>query len=187
MNTKLEKVTVYGSKKAVGEAMKLLKELVLPDEEGKARLVLQKLIEEKNIKADILYDGNGVWNGVKILENFRKIKKAGWLIKEGRGYVPVGEMLRIPSSEGRLILNDYFYKFLSLVCGSIAHYNIWGWANMYPGYEDLVMFFGRNEFNQRVLDHLPEWYTDARRIVEQIEKEIKTKESAPTNWCEILN
>jgi len=70
---------------------------------------------------------------------------------------------------GKTILTKYFYEFLSLCCGSIAHYNINGWVAEYPTVEDLRAFFQKNEFGHRVLDHVPEWKTDVKIIVREIE------------------
>ena len=91
-----------------------------------------------------------------------------------------------PNHYGSLILFMYFYHFLSLTCGSIGHHNIWGWAAEYPQYENLVEFFKKNAFGERVLDHvsLSEWHTDARRTVMEIEKEINTP--LHVNWSALL-
>jgi len=67
-------------------------------------------------------------------------------------------------------LSDYLYKFLSLSCGSIAHYNKQGWIDVYPTVYDLRLFFVENEYGKRVLDTIPTWKTDAHRIVEEIEQ-----------------
>ena len=69
-------------------------------------------------------------------------------------------------------LTDYLYKFFSLSCGSIAHYDRYGWIACYPTLHDLRQFFRRNEFGERVLTHLPIWKTDAQRIVKDIEQEL---------------
>jgi len=69
-------------------------------------------------------------------------------------------------------LTDYLYKFLSLSCGSIAHYNKYGWIACYPTVYDLKQFFRRNEFGQRVLRYIPIWKTDAQVIVKEVEREL---------------
>ena len=75
------------------------------------------------------------------------------------------------------MLSKYFYEFLHLDCGSIAHYNIHGWIAEYPTLEHLKKFFRRNEFGRRVLDYIPYWHTDAKRIVEAIEIQLYPVES----------
>ena len=67
-------------------------------------------------------------------------------------------------------LINYLYKFLSFSCFSIAHYNKYGWIAAYPTISDLRMFFRRNEFGERVLNHIPVWKTDAQIIVREIEQ-----------------
>ena len=52
-----------------------------------------------------------------------------------------------------------------------------GWIAKYPTLEHLKKFFKKNEFGHRVLDHIPFWYTDARRIVEVIEIQLYPLES----------
>jgi len=147
-----KRVTIYGSKKNCTQAeIILLKNLPqLPTlNESQARLQIQECIDHENIKASILFDGNSVWSKKKILRDVKKIKKYG--------------MNK---------LTDYLYKFLSLSCGYIAHYNKHGWIACYPTLSHLKQFFRRNEFGERVLDHLPVWNSDAQRIVREVEKEL---------------
>ena len=83
---------------------------------------------------------------------------------------PLASGIRIPTiRDYRPILSKYFYRFLHLCCGSIAHYDIYGWICHYPTVEDLRQFFLKNEYGERVLDYVPGWKTDTKRIVEQIE------------------
>ena len=145
-------VALYGNKHRIDEAeIILLKNIPeLPTlRESHARLKLQELIDHENIKADILFDGNSVWSKKKILRDIKKVKKYG--MKK---------------------LTDYLYKFLSLSCGSIAHYDRYGWVACYPTIQDLRNFFRRNEFGQRVLNYLPVWNSDAQRIVREVEREL---------------
>ncbi len=147
-----KRVAIYGSSKQIQEAeIILLKNIPqLPNlTEPQARLKIQEVIDNENIKASILFDGNSVWSKKKILRDIKRIKKYG--MKK---------------------LTDYLCKFLSLSCGSIAHYNKWGWIDCYPTISDLRQFFRRNEFGERVLNHLPVWKTDAIIIVRDIERRI---------------
>jgi len=146
------RVAIYGNKQHIEQAeIILLKNLPqLPTlTESKARLQIQEVIDSENIKADILFDGNSVWSKKKIIRDIKKIKK-----------------------HGMNKLTDYLYKFLSLSCGSIAHYNKYGWIACYPTLQDFKQFFRRNEFGERVLDHLPVWNSDAQRIVKEVEREL---------------
>ena len=145
-----KRVALYGSKKQIEEAeIILLKNIPeLPTlSESQARLRIQDCLDNENIKATVLFDGNSVWSRKRILRDIKKVKK-----------------------HGMEKLTDYLYKFLSLSCGSIAHYNRYGWVAAYPTISDLRRFFQRNEFGQRVLTYLPKWKTDAHRIVKEVEQ-----------------
>lgn len=170
----INKIRIRGSKKDRETAAKRIQEIegLLDMHEGQARLAIQKVIDERGLKASILYTGNGVWSRRKILSNLRRIKKAGILYdKDKPNYVPIGSLLRMPVVK-YTILSDYFYAFLHLCCGSIAHYNKAGWVAHYPTIEDLKEFFLKNEYGKRVIDWIPGWKTDVKEIVMDIEREL---------------
>jgi len=181
------RIRIIGKKADVEKAETALKAIAdlqsLP--EPKARLEIQRIIEEQDLKAHILFDGNTVWNTKPILANLKRIMEHGTLYNGKKpAYVPIGSMLRMPVV-GECILSDYFYDFLHLECGSIAHYSKQGWVTEYPTVEDLKAFFQKNEFGKRVLDNIPGWMTDAKRVVEEIEQMlfplrsfIKSKQNA---------
>ena len=145
-----KRIAIYGNKRHIEETEIILLKNI-PDlptlTESNARLKIQDCLDNENIKADILFDGNSVWSKKKILRDIRKVKKYG--------------MEK---------LSNYLYEFLSLSCGSIAHYNKFGWIETYPTIQDLRNFFRRNEFGQRVLNYLPIWKTDVQRIVREVEQ-----------------
>lgn len=164
-------ITFYGNSKQVERAKKVLSSIngLAEMSEGEARLQIQAMIDQERLEAGILYDGNTVWSRDKIIRNLKQIIKAGTLYRDGQPrYISIGRTISLPAG-GRPRLTKYFYDFLSLSCGSIAHYNIQGWIAEYPTVEDLRGFFLKNEFGERVLDHLPVWETDAKKIVEEIE------------------
>lgn len=169
MRKEIGKIAIFGSRKHIEEAEKALevidKEVLKSEPE--ARLEIQQLIDDNKLKADILYDGNIVWSYNKIIRNIKQIKKKGVL--GYAGYVQTGSMMRVPENNTKPVLSDYLYEFLHLSCGSIAHYSKPGWIVEYPSAEDLKGFFQHNEFGQRVLEYLPDWKTDAKRIVYTIE------------------
>jgi hypothetical protein len=139
-------ITVYGTKKGIEDAMVTLRTITLTGVEPKDRILIAKLIEEFQFDAEILYQGNTVWNQKKLVKNLHLI-----INKHDMGK-----------------MNDYLYKFLSLSCGSIAHFNRFGWIAEYPTIEALRSFFQRNEFGQSVLQHQPMWKTDAIEIVKEM-------------------
>lgn len=152
-----KKLVMYGSKGHIQQAEAVFNKFLSPQvkiektPEANIRLLIAYLIEEHCINnVDILYNGNTVWNKKKILAAIKTVMRCG--------------MER---------MTDYLYKFLSLSCGSIAHYNKQGWIAEYPTIQSLKMFFCRNEFGKRVLDSIPVWQPECRDIVFQIEKLLK--------------
>jgi len=172
MNFRDGKLTIYGSKKDIETAREALSRIEGLDgmREGEARLKIQDVIHESHLEADILYDGNTVYNMYKILSNLKSIIDQGTLYDDKRPrLIPIGSMLRMPTV-GNTILSEYFYKFLINTCGSIAHYSIQGWVTEYPTVEDLKTFFKKNEYGKPVREWIPFWHTDALKIVDEIEK-----------------
>ena len=140
--------------------------------EPEARLKIQEIIDEHGLKGTVLINANVVWSKKRILKNLGRIMKHGTLyLRRSPRYVPVGSMLRFPQG-GIPVLSKYFYEFLHLTCGSTAHYNIHGWICHYPTVDYLKKFFEKNEFGKRVIDWIPDWYADAKRIVEEIERKL---------------
>jgi hypothetical protein len=143
------RVGLYGSKKEIDQTEELITSHLpeLPQlDEPKARLAIQQIIDNKKLKADILFSGNTVWSFDRIIRDVKKVQK-----------------------NGMTAMSRYLYGFLHLSAGSIAHYSLSGWVETYPTVEHLRRFFINNEFGERVLHHLPRWKTDAIRIVESIE------------------
>ena len=91
-----KRVAIYGNKKNV-EATEIVLVKNIPQlptlPEAQARIKIQEVIDNENIRADILFDGNSVWSKKKILRDIKKIEK-----------------------QGMNKLSDYLYKFLSLSC-----------------------------------------------------------------------
>lgn len=146
---KIGKITLHGKAEDVQEAKRVLSEnLRTWDNEPLARLELQKMLDDGTLKAiKVSYEGNTVWARTRIVAAVKKV------IRKGMGS-----------------MTDELYHFLSLRCGSIAHFNKAGWIAEYPTIGDLKAFFARNEFGVRVFDHIPRWDTDSQVIVLEIEK-----------------
>lgn len=153
----MNKITYFGSEKDITEAIAILKrhKSLESMKESEARLIIQRLIDEHYLKASILINGNTVWSEKRILQNLEQIIKHGTLYNEDQSKPP--------------ILSHYFYQFLSLECGSIAHYDLLGWVHRYPTMEHLKKFFQQNEFGKRVVDWIPKDHADSRTIVQAIE------------------
>ena len=146
--------------------------LLCSESESTIRLRLQELIDKHGITASIMVNGNTVWSKERILRNLRRIIRHGRLYDKNRPlYYPLGSLLRLPAG-GDPILSKYFYSFLHLHCGSIAHYSIQGWIATYPTLGDLKEFFKKNEYGRPVREYIPWWMTDALNIVDAIEREL---------------
>lgn len=122
-------------------------------QEAHARGILQGIIENNTFdsKFTVLFDGNTVWNTKRLLKDLKTIVKHDDMNK----------------------MTDYLYKFFSLSCGSIAHYNKYGWIDTYPTVSDLRRFFRRNEFGQSVLSYIPSWKSDVYNAVDKMTKLLK--------------
>lgn len=157
---KMNKITYYGSEKDIAKAIEILRKQKDLEKmrERKARLIIQNLIDKHNLRAVILINGNQVWSKKRILRNLKRIMKHGTLYN--------------PDQKKPPILSRYFYEFLHLECGSIAHYDIWGWIHKYPTIQHLRNFFKKNEFGQRVRDWVPKRFSDVHLIVGDIEKSL---------------
>jgi len=115
----------------------------LTGNEGTDRLMIQRWIAERNFKPVVLYNGNTVVREDKIISEFNRILKRGTLEK----------------------MTNYFYEFLILDAGSIAHYSKQGWIHFYGNSaKRLCDFFLHNEYGRDVLSDQPDWKTDCIEI-----------------------
>jgi len=149
------KIYVYGSQKDIEEAERNLDVLNLTGNEYQDRLTIQEAIDQHKIKADILYDGNTVYSFDKVIKHFKRALKS----KPS----PISEY-----GNGDYNLTDYLYDFLSLACGSIAHFNKYGWIGTYPRKQDLKNFCKRNEFGQDIVTYQPYWAGDRIKIAKEL-------------------
>jgi len=156
----MNKITYFGSEQDISKAIAVLKKSksIRTMKEAKARLLVQKLIDEHHLKASILINGNAVWSKERILKNLERIMKHGLLYNINQHNPPV--------------LSHYFYQFLHSVCGSVAHCDIHGWIHKYPTVEHLKTFFKCNEFGKRVLEWIPKDHADSRTIVQAIDTRL---------------
>jgi len=145
------KISIYGTIKEINFAKTILEKLNLSGSESDDRLIIQNSIDTYKIKAHILYDGNNVYSYNKIIRDFKKALKS-----------KPSEISEYGS--GDWDMTDALYKFFSLVCGSIAHYNKYGWIGTYPTKDDLKRFCKCNEFGQDIVKHQPNWATDRIKI-----------------------
>lgn len=145
-------------------------------DEKAARIAIQDAIDEFQISTSVMYRGHLVWSRRKIMQNLDQIiaqkqlytskKKVKWMRMNKDIYLPL-----VPK-DFKPILSDYFYEFLTIVCGSRPHYNKAGWIGLYPTLEDLKRFFQKNEYGKAVSEYVPAWKTDAHRIIRDIELKL---------------
>lgn len=138
-----KEITLFGTEKEIRDTEKAISNLNLSWDESADRLILQEAIDSYNLKADILYEGNTIVPYKKTLREFRKYNKKGTLDN----------------------LSNYFYKFLTLDCGDIAHYNKHGYIDYYDNNFNTV----KNEVINKI--RVPYWQTDLAKVL----KEIKNK------------
>lgn len=169
-------IRLLGCKKELAKAKAVLNKLMLKNlQEDQARIVIQDAIDEHRLNASILYKGNRVWSRTKILNNLERIMEKGTLYGNKRvRWLRLGSNLCLPATpqDFKPVLSEYFYEFLSLNCGSIAHYSRAGWIGIYPTLEDLKRFFLKNEHGKPVSQWIPPWKTDVKRIVDDIERRL---------------
>lgn len=143
--------------------------------EYKARIFLQDIVDNRDLYASILYRGSQIWSRKRIVNNLKRIQARGqlynnknvrWVRLNSHAYLP-----EVPKTFNP-ILSEYFYNFLILCCGSEPHYSRAGWIGIYPMLEDLKRFFMQNEHGKPVSDYVPGWKTDAKRVVEDIERTL---------------
>ena len=108
--------------------------------EGNLRLKLQELIDSKDLKTDIVCNGNTIIPYNKTIKEYNKHKKSGTLNK----------------------LSDYFYKFLHLNCNDIAHYDKSGYIAHYNNEFKWVQFQVINKA------HAPYWKRDFQKVLDEI-------------------
>lgn len=136
-------ISLYGSKKDIETSEAILKKHSneLSGCEKEDRLLLMKLIPEYKMKAFVLYEGNSVYDNVKIIRNLKSIKK-----------------------HGMHKMSDYTYRWLINATGSIAHYNKNGWIDKYPTVQAFRMYLNRNEFGLNIVQYVPN-YNSSNKIL----------------------
>lgn len=135
-----KRICLYGTEKEVRDAEKVVLSLDLTWKESEDRLILQDAIDTYNLKVDIYYEGNSIIPYKKTIREFEKYNKQKNLDD----------------------LSNYFYNFLHLNCGDIAHYNKLGYIEYYDNSFSRV--------KKEVIDRAtaPGWKTDLIRVFEVI-------------------
>lgn len=143
------KVVLSGSKEEIEHALDVMNKTTGLEavDEAVFRTKTQFLLDHFNLKATIMYDGNSVWSKKRLIRDLRLVL----------------------SKDSTEVMTDYLYKFFSLCCGTIAHYDKAGWSSVYPDTAALRRLFRKNEYGQSVRQGIPSWKTDVYSIVLDIE------------------
>lgn len=137
-----KKVKFYGSRTHIDAAIEALDSLHLTGVESKDRLAIQDLMDAKQLKARILYEGNTVTPYRKTIDLFKRYNKSGSIDN----------------------LDDYFYNFLHTECNDIAHYDKQGYIAYYRGDFEPVK---RHVIFSTVV---PSWRTDLSRVINEMKR-----------------
>ena len=148
-------IRIYGAKKEVERAENVLRGIALTEDEPTDRLAIQSAIDTNKLRAVIAYDGNFVWSFDRVIRDFKRALKSKPCKATEYG-------------SGEWNMTDYLYEFLSLACGSIAHFSKHGWIGSYPTKQDLRAFCFRNEFGKNILKNQPSWKTDSQKIAKEM-------------------
>lgn len=141
LNKNNKRITFYGSNSVIESDKNTIDKLPLTGDEASDRLLIQKCIDDNNLKSSILYDGNTVYSFKKIVKEYRNLQKSGSLEK----------------------LTDKMYHFFTNACGDIAHYNV----NGFKGYYNNSL---RN-LESQLLNRdtfIPRWHSDLDRIFKEL-------------------
>lgn len=122
-------------------------------DEATTRHIIQEMLDLNGYKLTVLYAGNTVY-GTKAL---------------------VRDMKRIVKADDMSLLSNALYHFFSLACGSIAHFNKYGWIEQYPTVDSLRGFFKHNEFGENILSYQPLWATDRIKVVQELAKVLRVR------------
>lgn len=106
---KEQRISLSGSNAIIQKEKPIIESLNLTGNEAMDRLIIQKCIDDNNLKSKVLYEGNTVYPLKKIVKEYRQLQKTGTLDK---------------------LTND-MYHFFTNACGDIAHYNIDGFRSYY--------------------------------------------------------
>ena len=141
LNKNNKRITFFGSNNVIESYKNIIDNLPLTGNESNDRILIQKCIDNNNLKSEILYEGNTIYSFKKIVKEYRNLQKNGTLDK----------------------LTNKMYLFFTNACGDIAHYNINGFRDYYNNsLENLESkLLSRDTF-------IPRWCSDLDRIFKEL-------------------
>lgn len=135
------KIKLYGKNEEILQLEKaIIENLDLTGNEHDDRLIIQKCIDDRKLKSDISYNGNTIYPFEKTVKLYRQLQKNDSLEN----------------------LNQYMYKFFTLACGDIAHYDIGGYKSYYN--------YSIRELENTILKNVwtTRWQSDCDRIFREL-------------------
>lgn len=141
LNKNNKRITFFGSNNVIESDKNIIDNLPLTGNESNDRILIQKCIDNNNLKSEILYEGNTIYSFKKIVKEYRNLQKNGTLDK----------------------LTNKMYLFFTNACGDIAHYNINGFRDYYNN--------SLENLESKLLDRdtfIPRWCSDLDRIFKEL-------------------
>lgn len=140
LDIKGKKINLYGSNTVIQNEKSIIESLNLTGNEKTDRLIIQKCIDDNNLKSEILYCGNTVYPFSKIVKAYKKLEKNGSLEN----------------------LSKEMYDFFMHACGDIAHYDINGYRRYYNN--------SFKQLENEILENCwtPSWHSDVDRIFKEL-------------------
>lgn len=133
-----KRISFCGTKSAIHMAEEVINSLNLTGNEERDRLIIQKAIDDNNLKCNILYEGNTVYPFKKLLTELNKMRKTNSIEK---------------------ISNDMYHFLMNF---DIAHYDKHGYIVEYDGlYSEMMKVVGPSMTNY------PTRFSDVRKIINE--------------------
>ncbi len=154
LNINNKKINLSGKKSIIEKEKQYIERLNLTGNEYNDRLIIQKCIDDENLKSDISYCGSTIYSFEKIVKQYRKLQKSDSLEN----------------------MTEYMYHFFIYGCDDIAHYDIQGFRGYYNN--------SLRNLENELLKNLPGIYTrnsDIDRIFKELKIGIYFKEREQIN------
>ena len=81
LNKNNKRITFFGSNNVIESDKNIIDNLPLTGNESNDRILIQKCIDNNNLKSEILYEGNTIYSFKKIVKEYRNLQKNGTLDK----------------------------------------------------------------------------------------------------------
>ena len=125
-------IVVSGEFESISRATKALATARMSGINIADRLVIQKMIDDNNLTATILYNGSPVFSGRRIANNLSEMRKTGLLTyMSDETYYILGNMFDYPRVNKQTYISAYSNSYQKLIKGVVI--------NHHPGMPDVNM------------------------------------------------